>query len=86
MASHVIVLHDAVHPQHPPGAWRLHFQFCRYNYDNGDPSQTGFRYMWERPNGTLQAARGQARIPSKADTDMLWKLAEQAGWDTLVGD
>lgn len=38
------------------------------------------RFIWLRPDGNLQAARGQARIPSLSVARELMKAAEQAGW------
>lgn len=64
---------------YPNNGWRLFFQEGIYNYDD-NTSQTGFRFIWKRPNGTLQAARGQARIPSKQDMFELLALASKAGW------
>jgi hypothetical protein len=61
------------------GEWRLCFQWCEYNYDDGD-SQLGYRFIWRRPDGALQAARGQARIPSLKDMNELITLAACAGW------
>ena len=40
----------------------------------------GFRFIWKTPEGKLQAARGQARIP---DIDAIHELTEQA--KKLVG-
>lgn len=38
--------------------WVLCLQWCRYIYDDGT-MQMGFRFIWRRPDGTLQAARGK---------------------------
>lgn len=65
-----------------PDDWTLWFQWCRYFYDDGEMDH-GYRFIWKRPKsegGSLQAARGQARIPS---VDVLLKLvdkAKAAGW------
>ncbi len=59
--------------------WQLCFQQCIYNYDDGT-TEEGFRFIWRRPNGSLQAARGQARIPSKREVDYLLKQASEEGW------
>ena len=63
-----------------PGNWRLCFQWVRYKYDNGDPSQMGYRFIWRRPDNSLQAAMGQARIPCAADMYKLIEKATEAGW------
>ena len=59
--------------------WKLYFQSGKYIYDDGE-SDEGYRFIWRRPDGTLQAARGQARIPSKKDILELLDLASKEGW------
>lgn len=61
------------------GDWNLCFQWCEYKYDDGS-SQFGYRFIWRRPDGTLQAARGQARIPSLAEMNGLIEKAAKDGW------
>ena len=61
------------------GEWRLCFHWCEYIYDD-EPSQLGYRFIWRRPDGTLQAARGQARIPSLEDIHELTFSAAREGW------
>lgn len=62
-----------------PSDWRLCFHECVYHYDDGT-EQTGFRFIWRRPDGSLQAARGQARIPNEEDLFGLLQMAETEGW------
>lgn len=52
---------DAIHKME--NGWELHFQYCDYNHDDGS-QLSGYRFIWQRPDGTLQPSRGQARIPS----------------------
>jgi hypothetical protein len=59
--------------------WKLYFQQGKYIYDN-DESEEGYRFIWRRPDGTLQAARGQARIPNKKELLELLDLASVEGW------
>lgn len=66
------------------GYWRLCFQWCRYIYADGT-MQEGYRFIWRRPDGSLQAARGQARIPSLKVARELMKRAEEAGWGANQG-
>ncbi len=40
----------------------------------------GFRFIWRRPDGSLQGARGQARIPSLKHARLLMAEAEKKGW------
>ena len=73
-----------------PGAndWTLWFQWCRYLYDDGG-MQYGYRFIWKRPQsegGGLQAARGQARVPSVEILKKLAKKAEDAGWGGYDAD
>lgn len=59
--------------------WQLCFQDCVFYFDNGTKDD-GFRFIWRRPNGSLQPARGQARIPSKLDLESLLIKASKEGW------
>ena len=43
------------------GEWTLCFQKVTFHYDDGS-TQDGFRFIWRRPDGSLQVARGQAHI------------------------
>lgn len=63
-----------------PNEWNLCFQWVRYVYDSGDPPQLGYRFIWRRPNDSLQAAMGQARIPSASDIFRLIHMATEADW------
>jgi hypothetical protein len=62
----------------PAGDWQLWFQWCRYELE--DETLYGYRYIWKRPDGDLQAARGQARIPSIAAGKALMDKAAAEGW------
>jgi hypothetical protein len=68
----------------PQGEWRLCFQLCRYIYDDGGMDE-GYRFIWRRPDGSLQAARGQARIPSIHQAEQLIASARQQGWGDHQG-
>jgi len=59
--------------------WKLCFQWVRYVYDD-ESNETGYRFIWRRSNNTLQAARGQARIPNASILFELLGLAAQDGW------
>ena len=74
----VEVLHDARWGE--KGKWVLHYQWCRWAYTNGSEPQSGYRFIWYRPDGTKQAARGQARIPSAAALRALLAIAKKEGW------
>jgi hypothetical protein len=71
-----------------PNDWTLWFQWCRYLYDGGG-MEHGYRFIWKRPQsegGSLQAARGQARIPSAKVLKQLVKKAEDGGWGAYDAD
>ena len=58
-----VKIHRQVPENVNTGEWMLCFQKVTYHYDDGS-AQDGFRFIWRRPDGSLQAARGQARIES----------------------
>ena len=64
-----------------PNNWNLCFQYCRYEYgDEKSTKENGYRFIWRRPDGSLQGARGQARIPSVSDMMCLVGKALAEGW------
>ncbi|MGO9773111.1 MAG: hypothetical protein ACLPSW_26900 [Roseiarcus sp.] len=69
----------------PTGDWQLWFQWCRYDLDD-EGIQHGYRFIWRRPDGALQAARGQARIPNIADAKSLMDKAIKEGWGNRDGN
>lgn len=84
MPTRVQVIHETFTGE-TTREWRLAFQWCQYVYDNGE-SQYGYRFIWRRPDGSLQPARGQARIPAIAVIEELTRNARNEGWGDLVGD
>lgn len=86
--ARVQVLKETALPESDPDEWRLWFQWCRYLYDDGQ-IQHGYRFIWRRPSsegGSLQAARGQARIPSIDVLEQLVAQAKNEGWGKHDGD
>ncbi|MCS6109038.1 hypothetical protein DWV12_17195 [Clostridium botulinum] len=77
MKANVVILNEVFISF--PSDWKLTFQKVVYMYSDGN-SEDGFRFIWRRPDGHLQAARGQARIPQRQDLEKLTKKAEDAGW------
>lgn len=75
--ARVVVLNEATIGT--PEDWMLCFQYCRYEYGDGN-EENGYRFIWRRPNGNLQGARGQARIPSISDINLLTSKALAEGW------
>lgn len=85
MGVRVQVLREAIHPGHVANDWRLCFQWARYVYDDGQVLH-GYRFIWRRDDNSLQAARGQARIPSLEDAETLFRIARAEGWGQHDGD
>lgn len=75
--ARVVILHETKLGK--PDDWNLCFQYCRYEYAD-HTQENGYRFIWRRPDGSLQGARGQARIPSLADIQHLTAKALAAGW------
>ena len=68
------------------GEWELAFQWCRYVDQDDGSSYHGYRFIWYRPDGTLQSARGQARLPSIRLIRELTERAESEGWGAYDTD
>lgn len=86
--ARVQVIKEVEHDFGNPDQWVLLLQWCLYIFDDGE-SQKGYRFIWRRPKAegrSLQAARGQARIPSLKIAKALMKKAEQEGWGLFDGD
>lgn len=84
MPTRVVIFKEAIHPDYPKGGWCLCLQWVRYMGDDGK-TQDGYRFIWRRPDGSLQAARGQARIPSLAEAESLFQIARDDGWGNNEG-
>lgn len=79
--SYVNVIHEVKRCE-VENEWVLCFQYCEYFYDD-NTSETGYRFIWRKPNGALQPARGQARIPKMSDLLYLVSKAMKQGWGNL---
>ena len=84
MASCRVKVHVETERSYESG-WSLCLQWCTYNYDNGE-SEEGYRFIWRRDNNCLQAARGQARIPSLKIAQELIDIAINQGWGNHNAD
>ena len=74
-----VIIHRQVPENTNSGEWTLCFQKVTYHYDDGS-TQDGYRFIWRRPDGSLQAARGQARIETYEQMMGLIEQAKQAGF------
>ncbi len=59
--------------------WKLCFQWCQYNYEDGT-NEFGYRFIWRDDKNHLKPQRGQARIPSFIEMQNLLNEAENDGW------
>src|SRR5437016_2159693 len=67
-----------------PGNRQLCLQWCRFEHD--DSTEFGYRFIWRTENESLDAARGQTRIPTIAEAQFLIEQALAAGWGNRDGD
>lgn len=79
-SARVQILHETCREM--GSGWKVCLQWCRYIYNNGG-LESGYRFIWRRPDGSLQAARGQARLPSMTLIQELISQAEADGWGNL---
>lgn len=82
--NRVQVFHEAC-PGRNRGDWALALQWAMYAYEDGE-MEYGYRFIWRRADDSLQAARGQARIPSMRKLKQLIKIAESEGWGNYDSD
>lgn len=75
--AHVEILNEI--PKNRIQDWQLCFQKCVYHYDDGT-AENGYRFIWRRPDGSLQAARVQARLPDRESIANLVEQAQKEGW------
>ena len=61
------------------GDWKLCFQWGEYQYEDGVEPQVGYRFIWRRPDGSIQS-RGPARIPAAECLFELLQKASTEGW------
>lgn len=75
-----VEIHNEVTVEVPDvSGWKLCFQRVTYHYDD-ESVEDGYRFICRRPDGSLQAARGQARIPDAVTHDQLVRAAKSEGW------
>lgn len=78
MQADVKIVHEV--KTNNEGSWNLCFQWVIYQYSSDKENESGYRFIWRREDGTLQPARGQARIPSADILISLIKKAIKGGW------
>ena len=67
-----------------PGNRQLCLQWCRFEHDDG--TDFGYRLIWRTENESIDATRGQTRIPTIAEAQFLMQQALAAGWGNRDGD
>ena len=83
MATRILVFNEV--SKNFYSGWQLCLQWGRYVHEDGE-TEDGYRFIWRRPDNSLQAARGQARIPSLAEAEELMRRAREAGWGENVAE
>ena len=78
MKSKVSIIHEVCEDDR--SAWRLCFQWVRYEYSDSSTPEYGYRFIWRKEDGSLQPARGQARIPNGSILLELLQKATRDGW------
>lgn len=82
-SARVIPLNETTDSNVPgKDGWTLCLQWCVYSYDDGT-NKHGYRFIWRKEDGKLQAARGQARIPNLSIAMKLMEQAKKEGWGDL---
>jgi hypothetical protein len=74
--------------QGPTNDWHLCFQKAVWVFGEEDASvhspgdvEQGYRFIYRRDDGSLQAARGQALISDLDQAEALIKLGRKKGWE-----
>ena len=78
LAARIQILREVPRRLETDDDWTLHLQKVIYHYEDGSFDK-GFRFIWRRPDGSLQAARGQARIPGEEELLSLYHQAKEEG-------
>lgn len=76
------VLRQASVRHYDQGWWTLHFQYCRYDYNNTETAY-GYRFVWENPDGAEEPYQLGGYIPYMEYVADLLKQAEQGGWGNI---
>lgn len=74
-----VKIHKQVPENVNTGDWTLCSQKVTYHYED-ESTQDGFRFIWRRPDGSLQTARGQARIETYEQMMALINQAKEEGF------
>lgn len=83
MATRILVFNEV--SENLYDGWKLCLQWGRYVHEDGR-TEEGHRFIWRRPDNSLQAARGQARLPTLDLAEQLIRRARDEGWGANVGE
>lgn len=67
------------------GQWKLCFQWCCYDHQERE-AEWGYRFIGRHAEGSLQPARGQARLSSVLKIEQLLEQARIEGWGDRDGE
>ncbi len=76
------VIHRASVRHYDQGWWQLHFQYCKWEYNNTETA-FGYRFVWENPDGKEEPYQLGGYIPYMEYVTELLKRAEREGWGNI---
>lgn len=74
-----VVLKQATVRHYDEGWWKLHLQYCRYDYSDYETA-CGYRFVWEDPDGNEAPYRTGGYIPYMEYLAELMDIARREGW------
>ncbi|MDR1613113.1 MAG: pirin family protein [Planctomycetota bacterium] len=77
-----VVLRQATVRHYDEGWWKLHLQYCRYEYNNTETAH-GYRFVWEDPDGGERPLRLGGYIPYMEYARQLLDIAKTEGWGDI---
>ncbi|MCD8349819.1 MAG: pirin family protein [Planctomycetaceae bacterium] len=77
-----VPLHQATVRHYDEGWWKLHLQYCRYEYNNTEIA-FGYRFVWENPDGAEEQYRLGGFIPYADYIATLLETARNEGWGDI---
>lgn len=77
-----VVERQATVRHYDEGWWKLHFQYCRFEYSDYETAW-GYRFVWEDPDGAEKPYRTGGYIPYMEYVAQLLAAATREGWGNL---
>lgn len=77
-----IVEKQATVRHYDEGWWKLHFQYCRFEYSDYEAAY-GYRFVWEDPDGKEKPYRTGGYFPYMEYISELLTVASREGWGNI---